>query len=111
MPPEVIELLFWSGCPSHPRALADLRAALAELGADPAAVAEREVTSDEQARVEDFVGSPSIRVGGRDLFDTGGEPPGLTCRIYRRPNGQASPTPDPDELRRALRAALKDDHG
>jgi hypothetical protein len=25
----MVELLFWDGCPSHPRALADLRAAMA----------------------------------------------------------------------------------
>jgi hypothetical protein len=31
----LIELLWWDGCPSHPAALADLRAVLAEMGVDP----------------------------------------------------------------------------
>ena len=101
-----IELLYWSGCPSHPAALADLRAALEELGAD-ADVAVRAIESDADAARERFPGSPTIRADGRDLFETG-ERPSLTCRIYRRRNGQPSPTPDPDDLRGALRAALED---
>lgn len=103
-----IELLHWSGCPSHPRALADLRAALAELGADPEGVVLRAVETDAAATAEAFPGSPTIRVAGRDLFPTD-EPPALACRVYRRRDGHPSPTPDPDELRARLRAALEDD--
>jgi hypothetical protein len=104
----VIELLFWDGCPSHPAALADLRAALAEQGRDPSAVVVREVATDADAAAERFVGSPTIRVGGRDLFPPAGEPAGLTCRIYHRRDGRVSPTPDPHDLRDALRAALEE---
>ena len=98
-----MELLFWSGCPSHPQALADLKEAMAELGLDPADVTVREIDSDEQAMVEGFVGSPTIRVDGRDILPPAGEPTGLTCRIYRRRDGRISPTPDPLDLREALR--------
>ena len=31
-----VEFLWWEGCPSHERALADLRAAMADAGLDPA---------------------------------------------------------------------------
>jgi hypothetical protein len=103
-----VELLFWDGCPSHPAALADLRAALAEVGADPAAVHVREVATDADAAAEAFVGSPTIRIGGRDVQPPGEEPAGLTCRVYRRRDGRISPTPDPDDLRDALRAALQE---
>ena len=41
-----VELLFWDGCPSHPQALEDLRAAMAALGLDPDAVEVREVDTD-----------------------------------------------------------------
>jgi hypothetical protein len=99
-----VELLFWSGCPSHPQALADLKEAMRELGLDPETVTVREVDSQEQARAEGFVGSPTIRVGGRDIQPPPeGEPTGLTCRIYRRRNGRISPTPDPQDVREALR--------
>jgi len=33
------------------------------------------------------------------------EPTGLTCRVYRRRDGRVSPTPDPADVRDALRAA------
>ena len=39
------------------------------------------------------------------LTAPGNEPTGLTCRVYRRRDGRISPTPDPADLRDALRAA------
>ncbi len=102
-----VELLYWSGCPSHPQALADLREAMGELGLDPSQVEVREVGSDARAGAEGFVGSPTIRVDGRDIQPPPeGEPTGLTCRIYRRCDGRISPTPDPLDVRRALRSQL-----
>ena len=102
----VVELLFWEGCPSHPDALADLRAALLERGLDPDGVVVREVESDVDARRTRFPGSPTIRLDGADVVDPGDEPPGLTCRVYRLRDGRFSPTPDPGELRAALDRAL-----
>jgi hypothetical protein len=101
-----VELLYWDGCPSHPQALADLRAAMTELGLDPAAIRVRHVASDDAADAERFTGSPTIRVDGADVQDPGGEPVGLTCRVYHRRDGRVSPVPDPDDLRDALRRAL-----
>ena len=101
-----VELLYWDGCPSHPQALADLRAAMTELGLDPAAISVRHVASDDAADAERFTGSPTIRVDGADVQDPGGEPVGLTCRVYHRRDGRVSPVPDPDDLRDALRRAL-----
>ncbi len=100
-----VELLFWAGCPSHPKALADLREALVETGLDPDCVIVREVDSEADAQAEEFVGSPTIRIDGRDVQPPGDEPTGLTCRVYRRRDGRISPTPDPADLRDALRAA------
>ena len=66
----------------------------------------REVDSEEQARAEGFVGSPTIRIDGRDIQPPPPqEPTGLTCRIYYRRDGRVSPTPDPLDVRDALRAA------
>jgi hypothetical protein len=102
-----IELLYWAGCPSHPAALADLRLALAELGADPSAVEVREVHTEDDARAEGFVGSPTIRAAGADVQPPApDEPTGLACRLYRRRDGRHSPVPDPDDLRDALRRVL-----
>jgi hypothetical protein len=95
-----VELLYWEGCPSHPAALSELRAALG--GAQDVVV--REIESEAQAVAERFPGSPTIRVDGADLFPSD-DPPGLTCRIYRLADGRYSPTPDPGALRAALARA------
>jgi hypothetical protein len=96
-----VELLWWEGCPSTERALADLRSALREVGIDPAAIELREVVSDEQAELERFPGSPTILINGHDPFP-GEAPIGLSCRIYRTADGRPSPTPDPAQLRTAV---------
>jgi hypothetical protein len=102
-----VELLFWAGCPSHPKTLADLREAMGALGLDPGSVIVREVLTDEQAAGEEFVGSPTIRIDGIDVQPPVDEPTGLTCRVYRRRDGRISPTPDPADLREALQAAAR----
>jgi hypothetical protein len=107
MPVPKIELLWWEGCPSHPRALADLREVLAELGLDPDAVETRHVGTEADADAERFVGSPTIRVDGHDVQPPGDEPAGLTCRVYRRRDGRISPTPDRDDVRDAVLEALR----
>jgi hypothetical protein len=106
MPQPQVELLFWDGCPSHPQALEDLRAAMADIGLDPDTVLVREVDTDQRAERERFVGSPTIRVDGEDVDPPGGEPVGLTCRVYRLRDGRFSPTPDPGVVRDALSNAL-----
>ena len=106
MPQPRVELLFWDGCPSHPQALADLRAAMEELGLDPETVLVREVDTDQRAERERFVGSPTIRIDGEDVEPPGDEPAGLTCRVYRLADGRVSPVPDPATVRAALENAI-----
>jgi hypothetical protein len=105
-----VELLWWEGCPSTERALAELRSAASEFGLD---VALREIRTDEEAVAEDFAGSPTILIGGVELMTVlgrgdggdGGKPAGLNCRVYHRRDGRVSPTPDPDDVRQALAQA------
>lgn len=100
-----VQLLLWSGCPSHDRARAQLRGVMEELGLDPGSVVERAVESDEEAQELGFIGSPTVLVDGRDAVDPGDRPAALTCRLYRRRDGSASPLPDTEELREALSRA------
>jgi hypothetical protein len=98
-----VELLWWDGCPSYPETLADLRRVLVEEGLD-AEVEQVEVESDEQARSERFPGSPTIRIDGEDVLPPPeAEPFSLTCRVYRLRDGSPSPTPDPEDIREAIR--------
>jgi hypothetical protein len=104
-----VELLWWEGCPSHPETLEDLSRVLREEGMEPD-VALVEVETDEQARRERFPGSPTIRLDGEDAFPADpSEPFSLTCRIYRLRDGKVSPTPDPEDIRDALRRH-RDEH-
>ena len=74
-------------------------------GLDPASVVVREIRTDADAGRTEFIGSPTIRVDGRDVDPRGeDEPVGLHCRVYRRRDGRISPTPDPADLEEALRA-------
>jgi hypothetical protein len=100
-----VELLFWEGCPSHPKALADLQEAMAHFGLDPNEIVVREIHTDSDAEQEHFVGSPTIRIDGVDIQPPNGEPFGLTCRVYHRRDGRISPTPDPADVSDALAAA------
>ncbi len=101
-----VELLWWEGCPSTDRALAELRAALEELGL-PDDVQLREIRTDEEAEAATFTGSPTILIDGVELMaalgrGAGDESAGLNCRVYVRRDGRVSPTPDPQDLRDAL---------
>lgn len=98
----MIEFLFWEGCPSHERALADLTALLDEE--DQLRVTE--ILTNADAQRHRFIGSPTIRINGKDIVDPGETPYGLDCRVYFRRDGRASPRPDPDDLRDAI-AQLK----
>src|SRR5919108_4783019 len=105
--PPKVELLWWRGCPSWERALAILREEMSAAGLDPGSVEVREVRTDEEAGREGFVGSPTIRISGRDVQPPDGEPQGLACRVYRLRDGRISPLPDREDLREMLANATE----
>ncbi len=103
----LVELLYWDGCPSHPEALAELRAALAGVGRPELEVTLTEVITEQQAHDRAFIGSPTVRIDGVDVLEPGAdEQTGLSCRVYRRRDGRYSPTPDPLDLLDALHLML-----
>src|SRR5215210_7106381 len=97
-----VELLWWEGCPGWERALEIVREEMSALGLDPGAIDVREIRTGEDAEREGFAGSPTIRVGGRDVQPPDGEPIGLTCRVYRLRDGRISPLPDRADVRDTL---------
>ena len=100
-----IEFLFYADCPSHDEALERLQTTLAELGLPPP-IQITEVTSYEQAQAEGFIGSPTIRINGRDIVPPNPDATfGLTCRVYTRADGRPTPLPPAEIIRAALQAA------
>lgn len=83
-----------------------LRGIMAEGGMDPNTVELRKVGTEANAEGEAFVGSPTIRVEGKDIQPPGSDERfGLSCRVYRRRDGSTSPLPDPKDIREALARA------
>ncbi len=80
----IVEILSFSGCPNAAGATERVREALRAEALD-AEIREIEVDTPELARQLRFLGSPSVRVDGRDV-ESGAEQRlefGLMCRTYR----------------------------
>jgi hypothetical protein len=103
-----VELLWWAGCPSTDRAEAELEQAIRDVGLSDVEVRKTQIRTDREADARRFVGSPTILIDGIDVASRGPEEPvGLACRVYRTRDSRISPTPDPDDLREALRRAAR----
>ncbi len=100
-----IQFLYSSDCPSYMPALALLHEVLSEEQLE-LAVTMVLVDSEPEAQRTRFPGSPTIRVGGRDIEAAAVPPVGLTCRTYRSQDGTTSPIPSKDTIRRGLRLAM-----
>ena len=99
-----IELLYFDGCPSWQAGLQALEEALAS-GGFPAAIRLVKITSPDRAEAERFLGSPSFRVNGIDLWPEQRSQYALSCRVYATPQGLIGcPTANMllEEIRRCL---------
>ena len=98
----LVEVLYFDGCPNHPKAQTLVERVSAEMGVVVDLKRVRVVDQDTAAR-ERFLGSPSIRVNGRDI-EPGAEARTdyvFACRVYRTNSG-TSGQPDERWLRDAL---------
>jgi hypothetical protein len=86
-----VELLYFQGCPNY----TTLLARLPELLGAPEVVTIR-VRSEQAAQRLRFLGSPTVRIDGRDVEPGAGERSdfGLKCRVYRTPEGLAGQPTD-----------------
>jgi hypothetical protein len=90
-----IEILYFDGCPKYEQLLDRLPRLLEREGIH-AEITLCNVPDAEHAQRERFLGSPTIRVGGRDI-DPGATHRtdfGLKCRIYQTPGGLSGLPPD-----------------
>jgi hypothetical protein len=101
----MIEVLFFEGCPGHAPTVELARRVAAEFSPPPV-VCEVAVAGDEDAARLRFLGSPTVRVNGRDL-EPGAEERDefrMSCRLYRTGAG-SSGVPGEGLIRHALLAA------
>jgi hypothetical protein len=103
-PRQVVEILYFEGCPHHQAATALVREVMTELGLDPD-IRLVKIADNAKAETERFLGSPTVRVDGRDIEPGADERSdyALGCRIYRTPSGYTG-QPAADWLRKALAA-------
>ena len=96
-----VTLLFFDGCPNWQTTNDNLEALAVEFGFEFDCC---QIETDEEAQRLQFRGSPSVLIDGRDVFATGDEPIGLSCRMYRSDDGLAG-APSVEQLHEALSVA------
>lgn len=100
-----VEILYFDGCPNHEPARALVERVAAEQRVEPAIELVEVVGPDAAADLR-FLGSPTIRIDGRDV-EPGAEERNefvLSCRVYRTERGLAG-QPDEEWIHDALSGA------
>ncbi|MEP7199123.1 MAG: thioredoxin family protein [Chloroflexota bacterium] len=97
-----VELLYFDGCPSWQQGLEHLRNALQREGMD-APIELVKVVDDADAEAKRFLGSPSFRVDGADLWHEIRAQYALGCRVYHTPHGLRG-VPTVEMMQEKLRA-------
>ena len=94
-PGPTIEILYFDGCPNYEALVSRLPELLDHAGVK-ARIVLRQVESEEDTRRLRFLGSPTVRIDGRDI-----EPHahrrtdyGLKCRLYRTQDRIVGAPPD-----------------
>jgi hypothetical protein len=102
-----VELLYFDGCPSWQSGLQNLHSALQANGLDVSVKLVQVLDNDDAARKK-FLGSPSFRINGTDLWGEEREVYSMSCRVYATPEGiKGSPTISmlQDAIRQAMDGA------
>jgi hypothetical protein len=104
--PPRVEILYFEDCPNHEEARTLVERVAAELQIEPQIEIVDVVDADAARRLR-FLGSPSVRVDGRDV-EPGADARTefvLSCRVYRR-DGWFSGQPEEQWIRQALADAV-----
>ena len=102
-----VEILYFAGCPNHEPARALVERLATQLRITPK-IELVEVADPEAAVALRFLGSPTVRVNGRDVEPGADERRdfAFSCRIYRSERGVAE-QPEESWVREALTEAAK----
>jgi hypothetical protein len=98
----IVELLYFDGCLNHEALLPHLQEIIDRAGVH-ATIEQTRVDDDAAAQSHRFLGSPTVRVNGRDVEPGADQRDdfGIKCRLYPTPDGLRG-TPIDDWLVAAL---------
>lgn len=99
-----VELLYFNGCPSWQSGLQNLHSALKAIGLNVSVELVQVMDNDDAARKK-FLGSPSFRINGIDLWNEERDTYSLSCRVYATPEGMKG-SPSISMLQEAIRQAV-----
>lgn len=90
-------------CPNAPVMEGRLAAILD--GQEGVSVSHQVIPDEDEAARWGMHGSPTLLISGVDPFAGPGQPPSMSCRLYRDDNGQASGAPSAAQLRQVIEQA------
>jgi hypothetical protein len=101
-----VEVLFFDGCPNHDALVPRLRELLRTNGAGDTEIELVRVADADAANRERFLGSPTVRIDGKDVEPGADERTdfGLKCRLFATPDGLRG-VPTDEWVLRALERA------
>jgi hypothetical protein len=91
-------------CPNAP-VLEDRLAAVLD-DRDGVSVSRQVISGEDEAARWGMHGSPTLLIDGVDPFAEPGQPPSMSCRLYRDEHGRVSGAPSADQLRQVIEQAL-----
>jgi len=102
-----VDILFFNDCPNSAAALARVHEAV-EITGVAAKVRMIEIRGAEDAIARRFLGSPTVRIDGRDIEHEASlrKDYGFMCRTYRASDGSASGAPSVQLIVAAIKAAV-----
>lgn len=83
---ESLELFYFDACPSWKESIKNLKESLNEIRITNEIKLIR-IETHEEAVSNQFPGSPTIKVNGKDIFPTRQNNYALGCRVYNTPDG------------------------
>ena len=92
------------GCPNAP--VLEDRLATVLGGRAGVSVSHQVISDEDEAARRGMHGSPTLLIDGADPFAELGQPPGMSCRLYRDDEGRVSGAPSAGQLRRAIEQAM-----
>jgi Alkylmercury lyase len=91
------------GCPNAP-VLSGRLAAVVD-GRAGVSVSHQVICDEDEAARWAMHGSPTLLIDGADPFAEPGQPPSMSCRLYRDDDGRTSGAPSASQLRQAIKQA------